>query len=201
VSVTKGEQAENAWIEGEVYVQNAGDLATEDLMIFIELFNGQPPPNDLIDSFVLDISEKPVLEPGDEHYYAYTASIPSEYIFAGGTYKVTANVTITNHSGHLGEPFGPSPSADANLPSEPDETHGSITVEDTNGMSWTFDESGSETYPMDFVCDDDEGMHENTATIIFDDDSTGAADSAVVQVNWGFLRTLKPSFPMDGSGA
>jgi hypothetical protein len=191
VAVTKGEQAENAWIEGEVYVINDGDEDTEDLMIEIELFNGQPPPDDLIDSFVLDISEKPILEPGEEHYYAYTATIPSEYIFAGGTYKVTANITITNHSGQIGDPFGPSPSADADLPSEPDETNASITVEDTNGMSWTFDESGSETYPMDFVCDEDQGLHENTATIIFDDDSAGASDSATVQVNCYALGVSK----------
>jgi hypothetical protein len=38
-------------------------------------------------------------------------------------------VTITNHSGHLGEPFGPSPSADFSLPTTP-----SLTVIDESAM-------------------------------------------------------------------
>ena len=200
VAVTKDGQAENAWIEGEVFVQNTGELATEDLMIVIELFNGQPPPDDLIDSFELDISEKPVLDPGEEYFYAYTATIPLDDIFPDGTYKITANVTITNHSGFIGVPFGPSPSADTNLPIEPEEVDGSITVEDTNGMSWTFEDSGSETYPMEFVCDEDEGLHENTATIIFNDGLPGPADSASVQVNCFALNVFKDAETFSSEG-
>ena len=191
IEVTKGEQAENAWIEGEVCVENAGDVATEDLMIVIELFNGQPPPDDLIDSFELDISEKPVLDPGEEYCYAYTAMIPADKIFAGGNYKITANVTITNHSGHLGEPFGPSPSETANLPDEPVETDGAITVVDTNGMQWEFEDSGTETYPMVFSCDEDEGEHVNTATIFYSDGLPGPEDSAMVNVNCFALDVSK----------
>lgn len=183
IEVTKSElEAENAWIAGEVCVTNGGGVATEDLKIVIDLYNGQPPPNDLIDSFELDISEKPVLEPGEEHCYEYIAVIPADKIFAGGTYKITSHVTITNHSGHLGEEFGPSPSETANLPDEPVETDGGITVVDTNGMQWEFEDSGTETYPMLFACDEDEGEHVNTATIYYSDGSTGPEDSATVNV-------------------
>lgn len=52
----------------------------------------------------VDVSSKPVLAAGETKCYPY------EVTFApvdGAQYRNTARVTITNHSGHLGEPFGP----------------------------------------------------------------------------------------------
>ncbi|MGE5328961.1 MAG: hypothetical protein ACM3KR_05590 [Deltaproteobacteria bacterium] len=106
----------------------------------------------------------PVLAAGETFCYSYKIDIPSANIHAGGTYKVTANVTITNHSGHLGELFGPSPSATANLPATPNLLNDSITVTDTNGKSFLFNQSGSAQYTETFTCNQDEGTHVNIAS-------------------------------------
>ena len=45
-------------------------------------------------------------------------------------------------------------------------------------MSWPFSASGSQTYTKTFTCDDDEGQHDNTATIR----ETGQSDDARVTV-------------------
>jgi hypothetical protein len=119
ITVTKDEGTDAYFINGTVYVTNGGDVATENLAITIELRDGFPPPNDLIATASVDVSSNPVLDPGETGVYPYTITIPSGYVHPGGTYKITANVTITNHSGHLNEPFGPSPSADTILPSSP----------------------------------------------------------------------------------
>jgi len=52
-----------------------------------------------------------------------------------------------------------------------------IHVDDTNGGSWTFSDSGSVTYDKTFTCED-EGENVNTATIR----ETGQSDSATVVV-------------------
>ena len=88
---------------------NGGEQATENLQIVDELRDGLPPPNDLIATINIDVSSNPVLDPGETACYSYRIDLPAGTIHAGGTYKNTANITITNHSGHLGEPFGPSP--------------------------------------------------------------------------------------------
>jgi hypothetical protein len=59
-------------------------------------------PNDLIATASVDVSSNPVLDPGETGVYPYTIAIPSGYVHLA-TYKITAHVTITNHSGHLNE--------------------------------------------------------------------------------------------------
>lgn len=53
-----------------------------------------------------------------------------------------------------------------------------ITVNDSNGSSWQFSDSGSQSYQRTFTCGGDEGMHDNVATI----QETGQSDSASVSV-------------------
>ncbi|MGQ9623342.1 MAG: hypothetical protein ACUVTO_07950 [Candidatus Caldatribacteriaceae bacterium] len=48
----------------------------------------------------------------------------------GATYRNAVKVTITNHSGHLGEEFGPEPKADFSLPSSPTIIDKTASVED-----------------------------------------------------------------------
>lgn len=146
----------------------------------------QSPPKDLIATATVDVSANPVLDPEETGAYPYKIEIPSGYIDAGGNYKVTADVTITNHSGHLGEPFGPSPSATTNLPYSPTLVNDVIHVDDTNGGSWEFSGSGSVSYEKTFICRD-EGTHTNTATIR----ETGQSDSATVTVNCYELEVTK----------
>ena len=173
--MTKNGYTDAYFINGTVSVTNGGDVATENLAITIELRDGFPPPKDLIATTTVDVSSNPVLDPGETGEYPYEITIPPP--IGTGTYKITAVVTITNHSGHLGEPFGPSPSATTTLPSSPTLINDVIHVDDTNGGSWTFSSSGSVTYDKTFTCED-KGENVNTATIR----ETGQSDSATVTV-------------------
>lgn len=185
VTVTKTGYTDTAYIEGEVCVTNGGAVATENLQIVDEVT--MPPSQVVIASVNVDLSAHPVLQPGETVCYPYHVDIPAGYVSPGATYKNTAHITITNHSGHLGEPFGPSPSATTTLPASPTLVNDTIHVEDTNGGSWAFSDSGSVTYERTFTCDADEGSHENTATIV----ETGQSDSATVTVTcWAPEVTL-----------
>jgi hypothetical protein len=183
ITVTKDGFTDKYFISGVVYVTNNGTkYATENLAIKIELLIQDP---DTPGGFVsittapVDVSSNPVLDPGETGVYTYTITIPSDYVNLLATYKITAHVTITNHSGHLNEAFGPNPSANTTLPSSPTLIYNVITVEDTNGYSWTFSSSSSVTYNQTFTCKD-EGTYEynNTATIR----ETGQSASATVTV-------------------
>jgi hypothetical protein len=187
VAVTKDSGVDEAYIKGQICVTNGGAQATENLQIVDELRDGVPPPHDLIATINIDVSSNPVLDPGETACYSYRIDIPPGNIHAGGVYKNTANVTITNHSGHLGEPFGPSPSATTNLSEVPSMENGSITVDDTNGQSWSFNSSGSQTYSKNFTCDAGAGVHNNTATI----HGTSQSDNASVTVNCYGLTVTK----------
>ena len=197
ITVTKDSGTQKAWVDGQVCVTNGGAVDTENLAIEAVLQNGYGPPNDFLASASVDVSDNPVINAGDSHCYDYRVDIPitggaSPQPHAGGTYKVTANVTITNHSGHLGTPFGPSPSTTAVFLASPTPVHDSITVNDTNGGSFPFSDDGSATYDKTFACDADAGQHDNTATITFNDDQTaGDSASASVTVNCYALKVTK----------
>lgn len=193
VSVTKGAGVDAAWLEGEICVTNGGAVATENLTIVDEL--SKNPSSTVIASVNVDVSSNPVLDPdpdgdgpltGEKGCYTYHIDIPAASITVGATYKNTADVTITNHSGHVGTPFGPNPSATAILPAVT-LINDNINVDDTNGSSWTFSASGSQTYSKTFTCDADKGTHNNTATIR----ETGQSDDASVTVNCYALGVTK----------
>ena len=194
ITLTKDSGTEGAWVEGEVCVTNGGGIATEDLAINIDLKNGYPPPNDvLVEDVPVDVSENLVLDPGETGCYHYKVDIPITggaypQPKAGGTYKVTANVTITNHSGHLGEAFGPSPSATTVFPSSPTVVNDKVHVSDTNIVDeWEFSTSGSVKYDRKYTCDTDEGKHDNIAII----KETSQSDSDSVTVNCYELEVTK----------
>jgi hypothetical protein len=92
-----------AGVRGEICVTNAGERPTEGLAIrdVVQRKSG----GSWVDAFtgMVDVSARPVLSAGEQHCYPY------EFVFAAtpGEYRNTAFVTITNHSGHLGTPFGP----------------------------------------------------------------------------------------------
>ncbi|MDD4766084.1 MAG: hypothetical protein PHF87_00675 [Desulfotomaculaceae bacterium] len=178
ITVTKGTGVDAAFIDGQVCVTNGGALATENLTIVVDLT--MPPSSAIIASVPVDVSMQPVLQPGETFCYNYRVDIPTGSIVPGGTYKVTANITITNHSGHIGTPFGPSPSDTIILATTPTLINDTIHVDDTNGMSFTFSASGSQTYDKTFTCEN-EGTNINTATIR----ETGQQSSASVIVTCG----------------
>lgn len=69
----------------------------------------------------------------------------------------------------------------------------SITVSDSNGSGWTFDDSGVQTYSKDFTCDSTEGFtYKNTVMI----QETLDGDSAAVTVN-----CYAPTISKSGSGS
>jgi hypothetical protein len=192
IAVTNDAGTEEAWVDGQVCVTNGGDFATQNLAITAVLQDGYGPPNDFLTSAPVDVSGYPVIPAGGNHCYTYRVDIPITggtlpQPHAGGTYKVTADVTITNHSGHLGTPFGPSPSATTVCPASPTHINDTINVDDTNGGSWQFSDDGSVQYSKTFTCDADEGTHDNTATIR----ETGQSDDASVDVNCYALEVTK----------
>lgn len=188
ISVTKTLGSDEAFIDGVVTVTNGGAEATENLSITVVLT--MPPSQDPINSINVDVSSNPVLDPGspgETGTYAYSISIPEGDITPGAEYKVTANVTITNHSGHLGEPFGPTPSATDTLPEVTIVNDTIHVTDDDNIVSQPFSDSGETSYFKTFSCPDNEGTNDNTAVI----DETGQSASATVTVNCYELEVSK----------
>jgi hypothetical protein len=178
VAVTKSLDTDIVAVSGEVCVENVGLVPTENLMIVDRLqvdTGGGFVPGDFLVSEPLDLSANPVLDPGESHCYAY--SIPFTPVTGAVGYRNNAAVSITNDPRHPGQPFGPNEKVDFTLPA-PTLVNDSVNVDDTNGLSWLFTDSGSQTYTRTFTCDGDAGTHDNTATIR----ETGQNDSARVTV-------------------
>jgi hypothetical protein len=177
VALTKSAGTDSIWVDGQVCVTNNGDIPTEGLQVVDRVVafhsSGQ---RTLVKLTPLDTSANPVLDPGESYCYAY--SFPIEP-FPGATgYANEARATITNDPRGPGEPLGPSTEAAFTLPASPTLVNDTVNVNDTNGMSWPFSASGSVSYTKMFTCDEDEGTHVNTATIV----ETGQNDSASVTV-------------------
>jgi hypothetical protein len=177
VAVTKSAGTDSIWVDGEVCVTNNGDIATENLTVVDRVVafhdGGQ---QTLIKLTELDVSSNPVLDPGESACYPYSFPL-TPYPGATG-YQNEARATITNDPREPGEPLGPGADAPFTLPASPTLVNDTVNVNDTNGMSWPFSASGSQTYTRTFTCDEDEGTHNNTATIV----ETGQSDSASVTV-------------------
>jgi roadblock/LC7 domain-containing protein len=191
VAVTKGTPVDAAWIDGRICVTNGGSVDTQGLSINAVLSN--PNGSTIYNTAAVDVSSSPVIPAGQQACYNYSVSIPPANVAGGATYKVTADTTITNHSGHLGTPFGPNEAVTVNLQSSPDLIDDTIHVTDSNGSSWSTSSSTNWTYSLTFVCDGDQGMHNNTATIT----ETNQSASAAVQVNCyhlGVVKTAATSF-------
>ncbi|MFL0246246.1 hypothetical protein [Candidatus Clostridium stratigraminis] len=175
IDVTKDNGTDSKKITGIVTVTNGGAVSTENLDITVKLTN--PNGTVLYESKPVDVSLNPILDPGETGNYSYTIDYPAANLSL--TYKVTADITITNHSGSLGIPKGPSPSSDGfQFPSSPVLVNDVIHVKDTNGSSWPFSTSGSVSYDKTFTAADN-GTNVNTAAII----ETSKTSSASVTVN------------------
>lgn len=174
IAVTKGESIEEKYLKGSVSVTNGGAVPTEGLSIVVKLT--KPPSATALSTEVVDLGSNTILAPGESHSYDFMIDYPGA--MAGADYKVTADVTITNHSGHLSTAFGPSPSYTAAVPASCTIVNNAVTVDDTEGFSCIFTNSGLAGYFKTFTCAD-EGINENTAIIR----ETGDSASASVTVN------------------
>lgn len=166
---------------------NGGAVATQDLQIVDELFVKSGNTFVTVATATVDVSSNPVLDPNERGCYPYRIDITP---VAGATYKNTAHITITNHSGNLGAPSGPDPSNTTDFPGAPTPIDDSITVDDSNGKSWTFTGNANQTYDQTFQCAADSGAHKNVVSTTLADGSTIRAD-ATVTVNCYALEVKK----------
>jgi hypothetical protein len=177
VAVTKSVASEAMWVDGEVCVTNNGTVPTENLAIEDRLIAFLPAGGfQTLVNTLLDVSANPVLDPGESHCYPY--SFPFEPYPGATGYANRAFATITNDPREPGTPLGPRVDAPFVVPASPELINDQVNVDDTNGLSWLFTDSGSQSYTRTFTCDEDEGQHDNTATIR----ETGQSDDASVTV-------------------
>jgi len=137
-------------VRGIVNVTNGGEVATENLKIVVRVQykTGGGAFQDLPGAYTTIIPSAQ-LEPGETGTYEY------EIVFtpiSGAIYRVVAKVTITNHSGHLGEEFGPEPKCDFSLPETPtiiyiDEE---ASVDDVQEIPAGFNASTTQVFPVTF---------------------------------------------------
>jgi len=176
VAVTKSTGTDAMFVDGEICVTNSGTVPTEGLTIVDRLRVFLQGGSQTLISSTIDVSGNPVLDPGESHCYAY--SFPFGPFPNAISYANEARITITNDAREPGVPLGPSVEAAFEVPASPTLVNDSVNVDDTNGMSWAFSASGSQTYNRTFTCDRDKGTHTNTATIR----QTGVSDGAAVMV-------------------
>jgi hypothetical protein len=124
VSEQNGEE-DHLELNGQVCINNTGDAATRDLRVLLKLqFKPEKGKfQDLPNAFIELIPSEP-LEPGASQCYDYQMGFSP---LAGvENYRISAAVTITNHSGYLPGgnhcpgpalcPFGPEPKATFTIP-------------------------------------------------------------------------------------
>ncbi|MFN8224058.1 MAG: hypothetical protein U0R50_12520 [Gaiellales bacterium] len=164
VAVTKTLASERIWVDGEVCVKNESDAPTENLKIADRIRVQKPDGNfATLEKGLLDTSAKPVLEGGESHCYGYSFDITP--VEGALEYRNIASATVTNDPREPGAELGPTTFAIFTMPGAPSVTNGTVDVDDTNGMSWQFSDSGSVSYAKTFTCGADAGSHVNTATI------------------------------------
>ena len=97
-------------VRGNVCVTNGGSVATQGLAItdVVQTKTGAGQYQDYV-SRPVDASAKPVLAAGETYCYPYEIALAPQ---AGAVYRNTARVTILNHSGYIGQPFGPGSNGD-----------------------------------------------------------------------------------------
>jgi hypothetical protein len=127
--------------DGTITVTNGGGQDTQNLAITVSLIDLSPTftGTNPVETQTVDVSAHPVIAAGTSWTYSYSMPIPSMLI--GDDFKVSADITITNHSGHLGTAFGPSPDSNSMHCSAPTASvlsHTSVTrVGSSMTLRWT----------------------------------------------------------------
>lgn len=142
-------QTEYIGVRGTVCVENGGERTTENLKIVVQVqYKTGPGQYQPLLGASQTIIPATQLGPGTSACYDYEIFFAP---IAGASYRVAAKVTITNHSGWLGQEFGPEPKNDFSLPSSPtifeiDET---ATLADLQVHPAGFTFAQSDTGPWD----------------------------------------------------
>lgn len=136
----KVSETETIGVRGRICVTNGGDRPTENLKLVDRVQYKYPGPGQFQD---LPGASKTIipaqLGPGESGCYDYEIEFTP---VIGAIYRNVVKVTITNHSGHLGEEFGPEPKADFSLPALP-------TLFETDEVAEVTD---VQTCPAGFTC-------------------------------------------------
>ncbi len=189
VAVTKQASTELSWIDGKVCVTNTGAEATQGLSIVATLLGGSG-FSQVIGAQHVPLGANDNIEAGDTGCYEYKVDLPAWARVAGGSYQISATVTISNLVGSVGMPAGPTATAVTTLSNTPTLLNDSVNVDDSNGMTWVFNASGSQTYPKTFTCDQGNVTYKNRATIR----QTGQYAEASVTVSCFSLKVRKDVF-------
>lgn len=172
VAVTKS-AVESDWkVQGEITIFNPDPTYAATITSVADVIT----PGNI--NATVDCDGKTSVPAGGSITCTYSANLPN-----GDTRTNTATVATS------GEVGGGTGTADVNFSTATVTEAGypSINVDDTNGSTWQFNDSGSQTYTRTFSCDGEEGTHNNTATIR----ETSQSDSASVKINCYELSVTK----------
>ena len=185
VTLTKDNGTDAVFFTASICVSSASGSSESTQNLSITALMQYPVGNnpDWVVQAPVDVSSNPVLDPGEEACYDVLIYAPpgNQSININSNYRLTVMVHVDN--GNTPEHTCVDKFLSGDLTLINDE----VTVDDTNGSSWTFSSSGSQTYTQDFTCNTNEGEYENTATITETDQSA----SATVTVNCYDLEVEK----------
>jgi len=174
VTLARGDSVNVSSVAGEVCVQNVGSNPTEGLTVTdkVQYHTGDGNFTDLEGASVTITPEEQVAA-GESACYPYEIDVTPQ---TNGVYQNVAIVSITNFD-EGAEPA--QVTAPFTLPDTlTGERNRTVNVEDSAGQTWTFEDSGSESFETAFACDDNAGTNENVVTIV----ETGQTASAPVEV-------------------
>ncbi len=188
-------------VRGEICVTNGGDRTTENLKLVdqVEYKSGAGQFQPLAGATQTITPDQ--LGPGESACYPYEITFTP---VAGAQYRNSVKITITNHSGRLGDEFGPEPKAEFSLPTSPtlietDEAAHIVDVEYCPAgftctpsvwpEEWDVTDSGYVSFDKDITNDSAEcGNYytlTNTVTLTESDSGTERTDSAEVAIDTG----------------
>ncbi|MBW6441457.1 hypothetical protein K0B04_00930 [Patescibacteria group bacterium] len=172
IEVTKGEGTDRDWgVSGEIVVTNPAPY---------------PATIERVEDQIIGLSTL-VVECDVEFPYELssgeTLTCTYEAPLSDGTTQVNSATVVTS-----GDVNGNTTTADIVFGEPTTKVNDKINVSDSNSDgTWGFSDDGSVSYEETFTCNEDEGNHENTATI----DETGQADSASVDVKCNEIEVKK----------
>ena len=136
---------------GQVCVTNGGGVKTQGLKIVdqVQYQTGGGPFQDIPGATQTIVPPLQLL-PGATGCYDYEVTFTP---VSGATYRNVASVTITNHSGYLGQPWGPAPKADFALPSSYSllEVDKNASVNDVQTVPAGLSAQTTQTFPVAFT--------------------------------------------------
>lgn len=169
VSATRGDPLDIFSVAGKACATNTGADPTEGLTVAVKIqFSVSGGAFEDLAGAAVTIEPEVQLAPAEVACYSY--EIPFDPV-TDATYRSIAEFAISNLSGTVPSPL----SADFVTPTDhTGQLNPSVNVQDSRGGSWTFDDTGTQTYEQTFTCDDDAGDNVNTATIVETGDEAGA---------------------------